>query len=119
MPERLLTVRELNWEALTRQILLDREALSGLEDPRDLVLRYLVVFPCRREGIPGVVGLTRMKEIVGVLRPELRAFCDENAKELLALSELPRPRRCTALVRFMPDYVNLNLSSRPSTRDVQ
>jgi len=25
-----------------------------------------------------VVGLTRMKEIVEVLRPELRAFCDEN-----------------------------------------
>ena len=44
MPECLLTVRELNWEALTRQILLDREALSGLEDPRDLVLRYLVAF---------------------------------------------------------------------------
>ena len=38
-----------------------------------------------------MVGLTRMKEIVGVLRPELRAFCDENAKELLDLSELPRP----------------------------
>ena len=51
MPERLLTVRELNWEALTRQILLDREALSGSEDPRDLVLRYLGV-PCRREGLP-------------------------------------------------------------------
>jgi len=25
-----------------------------------------------------MVGLTRMKEIVEVLRPELRAFCDEN-----------------------------------------
>jgi hypothetical protein len=44
MPERLLTLRELNREALARQMLLDREALSGSEDPRDLVLRYLVAF---------------------------------------------------------------------------
>ena len=66
-----------------------------------------------------MVGVTRMKEIVGVLRPELRAFCDENAKELLDLSQLPRPRRYTASVRFIPGYVDLNLSSRPWTRDVQ
>ena len=45
MPERLLTLRELNREALARQMLLDREALSRSEDPNDLVLRYLVVFP--------------------------------------------------------------------------
>jgi hypothetical protein len=44
MPERLLTLRELNQEALTRHILLDREALSGSEGPNDLVLRYLVAF---------------------------------------------------------------------------
>ena len=44
MPERLLTLRELNQEALTHHILLDREALSGSEDPNDLVLRYLVAF---------------------------------------------------------------------------
>ena len=44
MPERLLTLRELNREALTHHILLDREALSGSEDPNDLVLRYLVAF---------------------------------------------------------------------------
>ena len=43
MPERLLTtLRELNQEALTRHILLDREVLSGSEDPNDPVLRYLV-----------------------------------------------------------------------------
>ena len=74
MPERLLTLRELTREALARQMLLDREALSRSEDPNDLVLRYLVVFPCRREGLPGVVGVTRMKEIVGVLRPECARF---------------------------------------------
>jgi hypothetical protein len=44
MPERLLTLRELNWAGESRQILLDREALSGSEDPNDLVLRYLVAF---------------------------------------------------------------------------
>jgi len=42
MPERLITLRELNQEALTHHILLDQEALSGSEDPNDLVLRYLV-----------------------------------------------------------------------------
>ena len=44
MPERLLMLRELNREALARQMLLDRETLSGSEDPNDLVLRYLVAF---------------------------------------------------------------------------
>ena len=51
MPERLLTLRELNQEALTRHILLDREALSGSEGPNDLVLRYLVAF--RPAGVRG------------------------------------------------------------------
>ena len=44
MPERLLMLRELNREALACQMLLDRETLSGWEDPNDLVLRYLVAF---------------------------------------------------------------------------
>ena len=44
MPERLLTLRELNREALARQMLLDREALYDSEDSNDLVLRYLVAF---------------------------------------------------------------------------
>ena len=42
-----------------------------------------------------MVWLTRMKEIVEVLRPELRAFCDENNDELFDLLEVPLPRRCT------------------------
>ena len=66
-----------------------------------------------------MVGLTRMKEIVEVLRPELRAFCDENNDELLDLLEVPLPRRCTRAGAVHTGYVNLNLSSRPSTRDVQ
>ena len=65
-----------------------------------------------------MVGLARMKEIVEVLRPELRAFCDENNDELLDLSELPRPCRCTAPVRFMPDYANLNLSRADDRREI-
>ena len=51
MPERLLMLRELNREALARQMLLDRETLSGSEDPNDLVLRYLVAF--RPAGVRG------------------------------------------------------------------
>ena len=42
-----------------------------------------------------MVGLTRVKEIVEVLRPELRAFCDENDDELLDFLEVPLPRPCT------------------------
>jgi len=67
-----------------------------------------------------VVGLTRMKEIVEVLKPELRAFCDENDDELLDFLEVPLPRAdAPAPVRFMPDCANLNPSSRLATRDVQ
>ena len=66
-----------------------------------------------------MVGLTRMKEIVEVLRPELRAFCDENDDELLDLLEVPLPRAdVPAPVRFMPDYANLNLSRADGRREI-
>ena len=66
-----------------------------------------------------MVGLTRMKEIVEVLKPELRAFCDENDDELLDFLEVPLPRAdAPAPVRFMPDYANLNLSRAAGRRGI-
>ena len=66
-----------------------------------------------------MVGLTRMKEIVEVLRPELRAFCHENNDEFLDLLEVPLPRAdVPAPVRFMPHYANLNLSLADDRREI-
>ena len=66
-----------------------------------------------------MVGLTRMKEIVEVLRPGLRAFCDENDDELLDFLEVPLPRAdAPAPVRFMRDYANLNLSRADGRREI-
>ena len=107
MPERLLTLRELNWAGECRQILLDREALSGSEDLRDLVLRYLGVFPAgvrvfqrgRRDPDEGdsrgaKAGAARVlrRERQGAPRP-LRVGAS--------------PVDALAPVRFMPDYATL------------
>ena len=56
-------------------------------------------------------GLTRMKETVEALRPELRVFRDESGNELFNFLDTPLPSADTlAPVRFVPDYDNLVLS---------
>jgi hypothetical protein len=92
--------------------------LSGSEDPRNLVLRYLAAFgPATVRDIQAWSGLVRLKESVGKLKPELRSFRDEGDNELLDLPDAPLPPAdAPAPVRFVPDYDNLILSHADRTR---
>lgn len=86
--------------------------LSGSEDPRPLVLRYLAAFgPAGVRDFQTWSGLSGMKESIETLRPELRSFRDEGGKELFDLPDAPRPSGDVhAPVRFVSDFDNLILS---------
>jgi len=86
--------------------------VSGTENLRDLVFRYLAAFgPATVADVQAWSGLVRLKEAMGDIKPELRVFRDENGKELLDVPDgsLP-PADTPAPVRFVPDYDNLILS---------
>ena len=86
--------------------------LSGSEDQRDLVLRYLAAFgPAMVKDVQAWSGLVRLKDWIQELKPELRSFRDERGNELLDLPDAPlTPADTPAPVRFVPDYDNLILS---------
>jgi len=86
--------------------------LSGSEDPRGLVLKYLAAFgPATVRDVQTWSGRIRLKESVEESKPELRIFRDENDNELLDLPNAPLPSGDTpAPPRFVPDYDNLVLS---------
>jgi hypothetical protein len=86
--------------------------LSGSEDPRGLVLKYLAAFgPATVKDIQTWSGRTQLKQSVEEIKPELRVFRDENDNELLDLPDAPLPPGdIPAPPRFVPDYDNLVLS---------
>ena len=86
--------------------------LSGSEDPRGLVLKYLAAFgPATVRDVQTWSGRIRLNESVEEIKPELRIFRDENDNELLDLPDAPLPSGDTpAPPRFVPDYDNLVLS---------
>lgn len=70
--ERVLTLRELNHATLDRQMLLGR-SLSGSEDPRELVFRYLAAFgPATVRDVQTWSGRTQLKQPIEEIKPELR-----------------------------------------------
>ena len=89
-------------------------------DFRQLVFRYLAAFgPARVTDIQTWSGMSRLKEAIEVLKPELVINRDEQGVELLDLPDMPLPPGDTpAPERFLPEFDNILLSHANRTRIV-
>jgi len=96
------------------------EPLAAASAREALVLRYLAAFgPATAADAQTWSGVPDLRPAVEALRPRLRAFRDEDGRELLDLPRAPRPGEdAPAPVRFLPEYDNLMLGHADRRRVV-
>ena len=83
-----------------------------------MLRRYLRAFgPASIRDMSKWCGLTRLKEVIAEMRPELVSFRDERGVELLDLPDAPRPDENVKVpVRLLPEWDNALLSHADRSR---
>ncbi|MBC7813089.1 MAG: AlkZ family DNA glycosylase [Burkholderiales bacterium] len=94
------------------------QSLPTEDNFKTLIFHYLAAFgPASVTDMQTWSGLSKLKDAVDALRPELVVYRDEGRREVFDLPDMPIPAEdMPAPERFLPEYDNLLLSHSKRTR---